>query len=119
MKEQKLDGLTTLELKHLLNSMNEDAKAWRAGQTAAHLAHLKNQLPKVEAANRIAKRESAKQEKRTADLQRAAKMQFLATGGTLEEFNQAWPATRQQLLNNPSEAQQLLGDLRNRAARTW
>lgn len=119
MNEKTLDGLTTLELKHLLNSTNDDAKAWRADQTPAHLAYLRQQLPKTEAANRIAKREEAKRQLRDNDLQRAAKMQYLSNGGTVAEFSQAWPGMRQRLLNNPAEAQALLGDLRNRAARTW
>ena len=37
-EELKIEGMTTLELKHLLTGYSEAAKAWRAAQSTSHLA---------------------------------------------------------------------------------
>jgi len=117
--EQKIDGMTTLQLKHLLTSYSDDAKAWRAAQRTTHLQKLHAQRPKVEAANRVGKKEFEATRQRNERLQQAARVSFLANGGTAAEFEQQWPTMRQNLLNDPAQAQQLVNDVRSVAKRTW
>lgn len=117
--EEKINGLTTLELKQLLTGNDPQAKAWRDAQKTSDLANLQRQLPKVEAANRIAKKQAEATQQRDQRLQQAAKVSFLRNGGTEAEFTQRWPTMRETLLNDPAQAQQLVNGVRNAAKRTW
>jgi hypothetical protein len=117
--EQKIEGMTTLQLKHLLTSYSDDAKAWRAAQSTSQLANLQRELPKVEAENRIEKKQFEATRQRNERLQQAARVSFLANGGTEAEFSQNWPTMRQNLLNDPAQAQQLVNNVRGVAKRTW
>ena len=117
--EKKIEGLSTLELKQLLTSSDDKAKAWRAAQNTHHLANLQRELPKVEAENRIGKKQFDATRQRDQRLQQAAKVSFLSNGGTAAEFDQQWPTMRQNLLKDPAQAQQLVNNVRNVAKRTW
>lgn len=117
--EQKIDGMTTLEVKHLLTSYSDDAKAWRANQKTSYLAELQRQLPKVEAENRIGKKDFETSRQRNETMKQAAKVSFLSNGGTTAEFDQQWPTMRQKLLSDPAQAQQLVNNVRSQAMRTW
>ncbi len=117
--EKTIENMSTLQLKHLLTSYSDDAKAWRAAQSTSHLASLQRELPKVEAANRIGKKEFEATRQRNERLQQAARVSFLANGGTEAEFSQNWPTMRQNLLNDPAQAQQLINGVRSVAKRTW
>lgn len=117
--EQKIAGMDTREARRLLTSHADDAKAWRAARKTSDLANLQRELPKVEAANRIAKKQAEASQQRDQRLHQAARVSFLANGGTEAEFNQQWPTMRQNLLNDPEKAQQLVNGVRNVARRTW
>lgn len=118
-EEKKIEGLSTVQLRHLLYGHTADAKEWRDKQGTHRLVSLGQELPKVEAANRVGKKEFDATRQRNERLQQAAKVSFLSNGGTAAEFEQQWPAMRQNLLNDPAQAQQLVNNVRSVAKRTW